>query len=149
MLNSPKLMWLLGYAGVIPFLVLSVYVAQDKSLFFNTAIPLSLWLGIYAAVILSFLGAVSWGVALSRQSELSQQQINLLLVYGVLPSLFAWFSLLFPIKLALAIIAGLIVMAYVADLKMLSSRVSSQYLRLRFHLSISVATLLLISSFFA
>lgn len=149
MMNSPRIMWLLGYAGVIPFLVLLVFLTQDKPFFLDTAISLSIWLGIYAAVILSFLGAVSWGVALAKQTQLTPQRTNQLLIYGVLPSLLAWFSLLLPINIALAVMAGLIVLAYLADLKMLSPLVSSQYLRLRFHLSITVATLLLLSSIFA
>ena len=149
MMNSPRIMWLLGYAGVIPFLVLLVLLTQDKPFLLDTAIPLSIWLGIYAAVILSFLGAVSWGVALAKQTQLTPQQTNKLLIYGVLPSLLAWFSLLLPINIALAVMAGLIVLVYLTDLKMLSSLVSSQYLRLRFHLSITVATLLLLSSIFA
>ncbi len=139
-------MWLLGYAGVIPFLVLFVFLTREKPFFFDTPIPLSMWLGIYAAVILSFLGAVSWGVALAKQTQSTPQQTNQLLVYGVLPSLLAWFSLLLPINIALAVMAGLILLAYLADLKMLSPLISKQYMRLRLHLSIAVAVLLTLSA---
>ncbi len=149
MMSPPKIMWLLGYAGVTPFLLLFILLTRDNPFFFSTPIRLSMWLGIYAAIILSFLGAVSWGVALTKQTQLTSQQTSKLLVYGVLPSLLAWFSLLLPINIALAVMAGLIIMAYLADLKMLSLLVSSQYLRLRFHLSIAVATLLILSSIFA
>ena len=149
MMSPPKIMWLLGYAGVTPFLLLFILLTRDNPFFFSTPIRLSMWLGIYAAIILSFLGAVSWGVALTKQTQLTSQQTSKLLVYGVLPSLLAWFSLLLPINIALAVMAGLIILAYLADLKMLSLLVSSQYLRLRFHLSIVVATLLILSSIFA
>ncbi len=141
-------MWLLGYAGVIPFLVLFIVLYRGKPTFFDMPIPLSLWLGIYAAIILSFLGAVSWGVALAMQTQITTQLKNRLLVYSVIPSLLGWFSLLLPINIALTVMSGLIVLAYLADLKMLSPHISSHYLRLRFHLSITVATLLVLSSLF-
>ncbi|WP_325808216.1 DUF3429 domain-containing protein [Cocleimonas sp. KMM 6892] len=153
MTNTSKTMYLLGYAGVIPFLLLAVLVARDQPSFFYSTIPLAVWLGIYAAVILSFLGAVSWGVALANQAQLNTKQTNQLLYYGVVPSLLAWLSLLLPINLALAVMAGLIVLAYLVDLLLLApclpATISSQYIRLRFHLSITVATLLLLSSIFA
>ena len=142
-------MWLLGYAGVIPFIVLFMYLYQDIPFFIDLPFSLSLWLGIYAALILSFLGAISWGVAISQQQNLTQLQIRNLLIYGVTPSLLAWFALLLPIKMALFVLSALIICAYIVDLRLLQPFVNSHYMKLRLHLSIAVSLLLALSGWVA
>lgn len=76
----------LGYAGLIPFLLMMLGAwFADAS-----------WLGdfvkgqlAYAMVILSFLGGLHWGAALSSAS-LSANDTKKALAWGVVPSLIAW-----------------------------------------------------------
>ena len=80
---------LLGYAGLLPFIALALATSIDFSL------PLKphYLLITYGAVILSFMGAIHWGVAISSKSELGQLQLGL----SVLPALLAWAALMLPL----------------------------------------------------
>jgi hypothetical protein len=86
MLPPPTAVWL-GYAGLLPFVGLA---------------GASLWLGhlengqlaqallAYGASILSFMGAINWGLALRNSAAPDSK----LLLWGVVPSLLAWVALL-------------------------------------------------------
>lgn len=87
---------ILGYAGLIPFVVFAVgswvslpYVDDA------TAILLS-----YAAVILSFMGAIHWGLAMANQHDRGTHYF----IASVIPALLAWFALLLSQPLALALL---------------------------------------------
>jgi hypothetical protein len=81
----------LGYAGLIPFLLMMLGVwFADVS-----------WLGdfvkgqlAYGMVILSFLGGVHWGAAI-RSDAMPEAEIRKALTWGVTPSLIAWSATLF------------------------------------------------------
>ena len=139
----PRIAWLLGYGGLLPFFVLFLLIKLNPTAFSIDINLAGLWLLAYAAVILSFLGAVHWGVALFADSSLSVELSNRLYLYSVMPSILAWLVLLLPLKIALFSMAGLIVLAYVADRLLLFSLLESQYQRLRLHLTIAVSVLLL------
>ena len=82
----PALVSVLGYAGLIPFLILVsiLWVTPDLH---SEKIHQALLS--YAAIILSFMGAVHWGLAIANK----QQHINRIqLVVSVIPALIAWFS---------------------------------------------------------
>ena len=84
-LKPAQAAWLLGLAGLIPFVAPAVLALAG-----NTA-----WLGAqqsYAACILAFLGALHWGPALNG----SARRPALLLAWGVVPSLVAWVVLQAP-----------------------------------------------------
>lgn len=85
----------LGYAGLIPFLAL-VPAAWISSLlgFDHTRPALLAAITGYAAVILSFLGAVHWGRVISTPSE--DPLGSLWLLASVLPSLIGWAGILLP-----------------------------------------------------
>jgi len=122
----PKDAWPLGLAGLLPFL----------------AGVAALWLGLgwagfalaaYGAVILAFLGAVHWGLALAQPGVASRAR----LVGGVLPSLVAWVALLAPLPVGLTMLAlGLVVFAVVETIAMRRGLLPGQYLRLRWVLTI-------------
>lgn len=86
---------ILGYAGLIPFITLSIgsWIALPL-----ISEPLQVLIA-YAATILSFMGAIHWGIAMSG----SQEQNNARFYISVLPALFAWLALLIPPAYALAI----------------------------------------------
>ena len=76
---------LAGYAGLIPFVV-PLLVVWFEPAHAELAIETQ---QAYAALILSFLGGIYWGLAMSRQAE------NWFWL-SVLPSLWAWPALLMP-----------------------------------------------------
>ena len=79
---------ILGYAGLIPFIVFSVLSVVD----FKSVIDPHLYLTTYAAIILSFMGAIHWGVAMVSEDTLSARQLGI----SVIPPLLGWIALLLP-----------------------------------------------------
>jgi hypothetical protein len=98
----------LGYGGLIPFVVLALVIWMADPA--NRAFSALLLLG-YGAVIASFLGAVHWGLVM-RDTSL---QSVALLVWGVVPSLGAWFALMLGPVLGLFVIAGLLWACFAVD----------------------------------
>ena len=76
----------LGYAGLIPFIVFSI-ASWIPLPTISDAISILI---AYAAVILTFIGAVHWGIVMSRNDD--QQSIHL--IASVIPSLIGWSALL-------------------------------------------------------
>ena len=138
----PKLMWWLGYGGLVPFFGLAVALLLGTSVPLLENVRLDWWLAAYAAIILSFLGAVHWGVALGMQDKLTESELGKLLLFSVVPSVLAWFALLLPIKIALWVLAGLILLAYVVDSLLLFRKLAADYGKMRLHLTIIVVLLL-------
>ena len=83
-----KLAKMLGYAGLIPFVFFSVISWLD----FPLIQAPHYYLMTYAAIILSFMGAVHWGVAMSVKNEKANYQLAI----SVVPPLLGWFALLLP-----------------------------------------------------
>ncbi len=83
----------LGYAGLIPFIVFSI-----GSWFQLPMISDSTYILIaYAVIILSFMGAIHWGVAMSNTEQHNGQYF----IASVIPALSAWLALLIPHSYAL------------------------------------------------
>ncbi len=86
---------ILGYSGLIPFIVLSI--ASWLQIPFD--IDVTRMLMTYAAIIFSFMGAVHWGIAISSKQDSSEY-----LMVSVMPALLAWFALLAPQTYALLLL---------------------------------------------
>lgn len=84
-----KIMQLLGFAGLIPFLVFSLAQLMGVELPLPVD-PMTLLLT-YGAIILSFLAGILWGRAIHRADS---EPTNTLLVLSNAFALLAWFSLL-------------------------------------------------------
>jgi hypothetical protein len=84
----PAANWL-GYGGLLPFITLAPASLLDDhhALFFGDA------LFAYGAVILSFLGALHWGFAMTA-SGLDAGQRKACIIWSVIPALLAWPALL-------------------------------------------------------
>ncbi|RLK51224.1 uncharacterized protein DUF3429 [Alkalispirillum mobile] len=80
----------LGYAGLLPF-AFGVLVLLFASAHSPTGQFFSLWTMAYGAVILSFLGATHWGVALARGQATGGAADY---IASVVPALVGWLSLL-------------------------------------------------------
>jgi positive regulator of sigma E activity len=97
---------ILGYSGLIPFIILSIAgwlqipFDQDVSRILVT----------YAAIIFSFMGAVHWGIAISSKQDGSKY-----LIVSVLPALMAWPALLVPQIYALLLLLFGFIALYAYD----------------------------------
>ena len=138
----PRVAWYLGYGGLIPFFALTVAILLRTTLPLLDGVRHDWWLVTYAAVILSFLGAVHWGIVLGLQEWLTPRECHRMLVYGVTPSVLAWFAFLLPVNWALLMLGTLLVFAYIIDAMWLFGRIKSDYAKLRLHLTIVAALLL-------
>ena len=135
---SPVVQWL-GYGGLIPFLAAAAVLAASGDTAWRAEVE-RLLLG-YAAVILSFLGAVHWGRLLGGNA--SGDTVRLA-VWGVLPSVFAWFALFLPFAVAAPVMAALFAGVFLVDRQLLGhTPLRRHYLPLRLRLtSVVVASLL-------
>lgn len=142
----PRLVALVGAAGVLPFLICAIAAARiDPAAASNPWLEALLF---YAAVVLSFLGAVHWGLALAAADgadAATGQRARLLL--GVLPALVAWAALLadrlLAAELGLALlIGGFIAVVVVEEQGHRRGLVPGGYMGLRWALSVVVVALL-------
>ncbi len=82
----PNLVTHLGYAGLIPFVTLAVVLWNAPEIYLEQIHQALLS---YAAIILSFMGAVHWGMAMAQKDQ-SIKPFQL--AVSVIPALIAWFS---------------------------------------------------------
>ncbi|MBB3195196.1 DUF3429 domain-containing protein [Roseateles terrae] len=117
----------LGYAGLIPFVLgaLLTWLVRDDAHVYTV-----MGLTNYAAVIVSFLGAIHWGLAF-RQSIPSPSPY----VWGVVPSLVAWIASMMPPYAGLVVHGVMLIVCYLVDRRMYPALGASAWLTLRFRLS--------------
>jgi Protein of unknown function (DUF3429) len=143
-MGAPHVVRWLGYGGLLPFVALAAAVWFDGS-------HSSLWrdaLLAYGAVILSFIGALHWGFAMS-QSDMATDQRTRSFIWSVVPSLLAWMALLMtPKYAAILLVAGFLIHFWQDKRLVLLVNLPAWYLPLRLRLT-SVAALSLISSYFS
>ncbi|WP_373387408.1 DUF3429 domain-containing protein [Pseudomonas alcaligenes] len=104
----------LGYAGLIPFVsgALGIWVTPSSWRPFVMSALLD-----YAAVILAFMGAIHWGLAMRAQAN--DERARLQLGLSVIPPLLGWVAVAsgMPFGLALPIFLFAFVLLYFADLR--------------------------------
>lgn len=84
----------LGYAGLIPFVLMAAAVWFLPE---SNALTISQYFIAYSAIILSFLSCLLWSAALFTQTDATtNQQKKQWLVISISFSLIAWLSLLLP-----------------------------------------------------
>lgn len=98
----------LAYGGLIPFvgLTLAVWVLAPT----HHALAASALLK-YSATIVSFLGAIYWGLTMRDASSPEAG----MLAWGVTPSLTAWVALLLPTASGLLLVAALLWACFAVD----------------------------------
>ena len=94
--SSPFPALVLGGTGLIPFIAAPLYMTITGGFVASLAYSQVA----YGAVILSFVGAVRWGMALSENGIVRPNWINL--GYSVTPSLIAWAALMMSTPFSLA-----------------------------------------------
>lgn len=100
----------LGYGGLVPFVALALALWLVPPAYHAV---LASALAAYGATILSFVGALHWGLAMRSPSTQSANT----LVWGVIPSLMAWVALLLPTAAGLLLIAAMLWVCFVVDKK--------------------------------
>jgi Protein of unknown function (DUF3429) len=101
-----KLSWSLSLAGLIPFAGLASVIVLEHPY----ALLAHQALIAYAMAILSFLGAIHWGAVLQRGRNDDPAISVSALVWGVLPSLWAWATIFFAAhQQPLWLIVGLLI----------------------------------------
>jgi Protein of unknown function (DUF3429) len=121
----------LGYAGLFPFLLGAVlaWLVRDDAHFYTI-----LGLTNYAAVVVSFLGAIHWGLAF-RQAVPSPSPY----IWGVVPSLMAWVASMMPPNAGLVVHGVMLIVCYVVDRRLYPALGASAWLTMRFRLSAMAA----------
>lgn len=100
--TMPTAVGLLGYGGLVPFIGLAIlsFAEPAHGIMYRGALIL------YGAVILSFVGAIHWGVAMMAEG-LSEQIRQDCYIWSVVPALIGWFTYFFsPIGAALLLSVG-------------------------------------------
>jgi hypothetical protein len=111
--TNKKLAHKIGFLGLIPFCLLSLLCWVVHSGWLPYFIRAQLYYGI---AILSFLGGLHWGVAMMAKN-VAPEDIRRALLWGVIPTIFAWCSMV-NVGLAFAVqIVGFVVL-YKVDKKM-------------------------------
>jgi hypothetical protein len=137
---NKRLAHLLGFAGLIPFVVLALacWVVHPD------------WLGdfirgqlAYGIAILSFLGGIHWGATM-MSGELSIEQTRRALIWSVTPALIAWFATMVG-GFGFAVLMAGFIAAYQVDKRMFVwYRMPQWLIALRFQLTcVAVAALAL------
>ena len=140
MRTLPILAILLGAAGLVPFLAGSLGALSVDQ---GTARLALLGVAAYGAVILSFLGAVHWGLALAEGPSQGAQAQRGRFGLGVVPALIGWAALIVVftgfIKTGLLVLVAGFVATTIAEAR--ASRAGlmpAAYMGLRWVLSIIV-----------
>ena len=122
----------LSAAGLLPFVggALLVWLVRD-----DVHAYVALALSAYAALILSFLGGIHWGLAM-RQARPAPAA----LWWGVVPSLVAWPASVMPPDAGLVIHGLMLIVCYGVDRRLYPQQGAAAWLTLRFRLS-AVASL--------
>lgn len=126
----------LGHAGLVPFVLLAATVwLVDAELQPWAAIAMAA----YAALIVSYLGGIHWGLAW-KLGDAPHDHQRAHLLWGVVPSLLAWPGVLMPPHAGLVWLALALLLCYLVDRRLYPSAGVGQWLTLRFRLT-AVATL--------
>lgn len=130
----------LGYAGLVPFVAsaLAFWVAPVRLHGFVLYSLLT-----YGAVILSFMGAIHWGLAMRDEGVSSPLQLGL----SVVPPLVGWVALALSPMMSFAVLILAFAVLYVADRRAARLGLApSWYPRLRLPLTIVVVLSLIVSA---
>lgn len=122
----------LGYAGLVPFMLgalLLWLVRPDAHPYVAAA------LSAYAAVIVSFLGGIHWGLGFRAQPADPSR-----FIWGVVPSLVAWVAVVMPPYAGLVVHGVMLIVCYGVDRRIYPVQAAAAWLTLRFRLT-TVASL--------
>ena len=114
---------LLGYFGLVPFVTLDTLIFLVPSAN-RPAIIFSLLA--YGVTVVSFLGAIHWG--LTMREHVSSKRM---LIWGVVPSLLAWISLMIQVEFGLLLVAAVLLLCLIIDYNIYPNVGLHHWLRMR------------------
>ncbi|MCK9691498.1 MULTISPECIES: DUF3429 domain-containing protein [Pseudomonas] len=140
--SLPKPISMLGYGGLLPFISLALLIpfSGDYRPLFAIALVN------YGAVILSFVGALHWGFAMTAQDMKAEQRSGRF-IWSVIPALIAWIATLLPMPLGcLLLVIGFVV--HLWQDRQLSRVISlpAWYLPMRLRLTVVASVCLLLAA---
>lgn len=142
-MRAPHVVTWLGYGGLLPFVALAAaaWVDQNHSGLWREALMA------YGAVILSFVGALHWGFAMSQSDMTTHQRTNSF-VWSVVPSLLAWVALLMTPKYAVMLLVAGFLIHFWQDRRLVQLvNLPAWYLPMRLNLTLVACVSLLFSYF--
>jgi hypothetical protein len=130
--TAPPLASLMGFGGLIPFFVCAGVAHSGVAPWAGLALII---IGIYGALILSFVGAVHWGLAM--QGDRSQRWF----IWSVMPALYAWPPIVFldSRTALLALVPGFLMCWSVDRRAAAAGLIQAWYMRLRHMLTLGAA----------
>lgn len=137
----PHVAWL-GYGGLLPFIALAILTAADapRSALWSDALT-----G-YGAIILSFVGALHWGFAMSLPA-LDPGLHRRAFVWSVVPALLAWPATVMAGSVASLILVAGFVLHFAHDRRLATrAGLAAWYLPLRWRLSVVAGLCLLLNA---
>ena len=144
--RNSKLIILLSILGLFPFFFGLIDLLLNKdNLFFIINLP-----KYYGSVILTFLGAVYWGIILndSNKNLITEKVKTFIICWSIIPSLWSGLILIFNHNITIIILALCFVVVQIVDefiIKYLKFPI--WYLFLRRSLTIAVISILIFSYF--
>lgn len=126
----------LGYGGLLPFVLLALGILIDtqRAAWFSAALIA------YGAVILSFVGALHWGFAMSLgefTDESGHRRRNEEFLWSVVPALLAWPALLVSTTVASVMLIAGFVAHYGQDRRLAAfASLPAWYLPMRLRLTV-------------
>lgn len=143
-ISLPRTVAWLGYGGLIPFITLTPASLLDP----HHGVVWSNALYVYGAIILSFIGALHWGLAMTLP-ELTEQQRSAWFSWSVVPALIAWLATLISPPLAAPLLVIGFIAHYQQDRRLVrQAKLPGWYLPLRLHLT-TVAVVCLVVGIYA
>ncbi len=134
----------LGGLGALPFVGLAaaqVFVGDVLGPELNLALVA------YGALILSFLGGVRWGIAMSESEEGDERSLAIRLAISILPSLIGWSAFFMPDRVSLLILAIAFIAIGTLDVSAYKlSDAPAWYRKLRLPLTVTVTICLAIAA---
>jgi len=137
--TAPPLASLMGFGGLIPFFICAGAAHSGVSPWAGLALIV---IGIYGAVILSFVGAVHWGLAMAGGRR------PVWFVWSVMPALYAWPPIIFmdTRTALLALVPGFLVCWSVDRRATEAGLLPAWYMRLRHMLTLGASMALAAAS---
>ena len=144
--RNSKLIVLLSVLGLLPFFfgLIDLFLNKDN-LFFVINLP-----KYYGSVILTFLGAVYWGIILndSNKNLITEKVKTFIICWSIIPSLWSGLILIFSHNITIIILAlCFIIIQFVDEFIIKYFKFPIWYLFLRRSLTIAVISILIFSYF--
>lgn len=141
--KAPRLVAWLAYGGLIPFIA---FTAASLIGTHRSGVGQHMLLN-YGAVILSFVGALHWGFAMSALA-MSERKRNVCFAWSVVPALLAWLALSIDPVAGSALMAAGFALHYLQDWRLVRhAGLPAWYLPMRLRLSVVAVLSLIVTSF--